>query len=145
MDLLQTLPVYITQVSQRHTDAFCQQLTYSKANMHFVKGHIEYLDKAGIADESIDVIISNCVVNLSPDKKRVLEEAYRVLVKGGEFYFSDVYSDRRLPQDVKDNEVLLHADCATYHKQLVQASLVVAVSTCSQHVQVCQLQPFISV
>ena len=93
------------QVSQRHTDAFCQQLKYSKANMSFIKGHIEYLDKAGIADGSIDVIISNCVVNLSPDKKRVLEEAYRVLVNGGEFYFSDVYCDRRLPQDVKDDEV----------------------------------------
>lgn len=74
--------------------------------MRFIEGHIEYLDKAGIADESIHVIISKCVVNLSPDKKRVLQEAYRVLAKGGEFYFSDVYSDRRLPQHVKDHQVI---------------------------------------
>jgi SAM-dependent methyltransferase len=50
--------------------------------------------QAGIADNSIDIIVSNCVVNLSPDKKRVLAEAYRVLAPGGEFYFSDVYCDR---------------------------------------------------
>ena len=93
------------QVSQDHADAFCQELNYKKANMRFIEGHIEYLDKAGIADESIDMIISNCVVNLSPDKRRVLQEAYRVLAKGGEFYFSDVYCDRRLPQHVKDNQV----------------------------------------
>lgn len=73
--------------------------------MRFIKGHIEYLDKADIADESVDIIISNCVVNLSPDKRRVLQEAYRVLAKGGEFYFSDVYCDRRLPQHAKDNQV----------------------------------------
>ena len=78
------------------------------ANMRFIEGHIEYLDKAGIADESFDLVISNCVVNLSPDKKRVLQEAYRVLAKGGEFYFSDVYCDRRLPQHVKDHEVSMH-------------------------------------
>ena len=77
--------------------------------MRFIEGHIEYLSKAGIADESVDMIISNCVVNLSPDKRRVLQEAYRVLAKGGEFYFSDVYCDRRLPQHVKDNQVGLHA------------------------------------
>ena len=73
--------------------------------MHFIKGHIEYLDKAGIADKSTDIVISNCVVNLSPDKLRVIQEAYRVLAPGGEFYFSDVYCDRRLPQHVKDDKV----------------------------------------
>lgn len=79
--------------------------------MRFVEGHIEYLDKAGIADESFDLVISNCVVNLSPDKKRVLREAYRVLANGGELYFSDVYCDRRLPQHVKDHEVNISCIC----------------------------------
>ena len=92
-------------MSQDHAEAFCQELKYKKLNMQFIEGHIEYLDRAGIADESVDMIISNCVVNLSPDKRRVLQEAYRVLAKGGEFYFSDVYCDRRLPQHVKDNQV----------------------------------------
>ncbi|KAL3142960.1 hypothetical protein ABBQ38_003245 [Trebouxia sp. C0009 RCD-2024] len=94
------------QVSRDHADAYCQELKYRKPNMRFVEGHIEYLDQAGIADESVNIIISNCVVNLSPDKRRVLQEAYRVLAKGGEFYFSDVYCDRRLPQHVKDNQIL---------------------------------------
>ena len=50
-------------------------------------------------------VISNCVVNLSPDKPRVIREAYRVLRPGGELYFSDVYCDRRLPEVVQKDEV----------------------------------------
>ncbi|KAK9863726.1 hypothetical protein WJX84_004714 [Apatococcus fuscideae] len=74
--------------------------------MRYVNGHIEFLDKAGIKDNSVDIIISNCVVNLSPDKQRVLSEAYRVLAPGGEMYFSDVYSDRRMPKEAQEHEVL---------------------------------------
>jgi arsenite methyltransferase len=73
--------------------------------MRFVEGHIEYLDKAGIKDESVDLIISNCVINLSPDKRRVLREAYRVLAPGGEMYFSDVYSSRRVSEAAQKDEV----------------------------------------
>eukprot|EP00239_Pterosperma_sp_CCMP1384_P001241 CAMPEP_0197847870 /NCGR_PEP_ID=MMETSP1438-20131217/7361_1 /TAXON_ID=1461541 /ORGANISM="Pterosperma sp., Strain CCMP1384" /LENGTH=444 /DNA_ID=CAMNT_0043459929 /DNA_START=188 /DNA_END=1523 /DNA_ORIENTATION=- len=95
------------EVARKHGPAYCTEtLGYKENNMKYIKGHIEYLDKAGIEDESVDVIISNCVVNLSPDKKRVLSEAYRVLEAGGEFYFSDVYCDRRLPQEVVEDEVL---------------------------------------
>ena len=83
--------------------------------MRFVEGHIEYLDKAGLADESVDMVISNCVVNLSPDKARVLTEAYRVLAPGGEFYFSDVYCDRRLPQHVRQHKVRFDLRCACVH------------------------------
>lgn len=93
-------------VAREHTAEFTAKLGYAKPNMEFVHGHIEYLDKAGIADNSIDIIVSNCVVNLSPDKKRVLAEAYRVLAPGGEFYFSDVYCDRRLPLETQKHEVL---------------------------------------
>ena len=73
--------------------------------MRFVEGHIELLDEAGIKDESVDILISNCVINLSPDKARVLREAYRVLAPGGEMYFSDVYCDRRVPAHVQKDEV----------------------------------------
>ena len=62
---------------------------------------------ANVADESVDMIISNCVINLSPDKPAVLREAHRVLANGGEFYFSDVYCDRRLPEDLRSHEILL--------------------------------------
>ncbi len=53
----------------------------------------------------VNIVLSNCVVNLSPDKARVLAEAYRVLRAGGEFYFSDVYSDRRVSAEAQQDEV----------------------------------------
>ena len=87
-------------------------LGYKTSNMRFLNGHIEYLDQAGIADGSIDLIISNCVINLSPDKEQVLREAYRVLAAGGEMYFSDVYSDRRVPEEAKKNEVCSNISCS---------------------------------
>ena len=80
-------------------------LGYKRSNLTFVEGKIERLDQAGISDSSVDLVISNCVVNLSPDKQRVLSEAYRVLAPGGEFYFSDVYCDRRLPAEVLQHQV----------------------------------------
>ena len=93
------------QVAREHADAYCQQtLGYKASNMRFVQGHIELLDEAGISDESVDLVISNCVINLSPDKAQVLREAYRVLTPGGEMYFSDVYCDRRLPESVQKDE-----------------------------------------
>ena len=73
--------------------------------MRFVKGHIELLDEAGIAGESMDLIISNCVINLSPDKGRVIQQAFRVLAPGGEMYFSDVYCNRRVPESAQKDEV----------------------------------------
>ena len=101
------IPVGLLQVACRHKEQFANTLGYKDCNMNFVKGHIEYLDKAGIADESVDLIISNCVINLSPDKERVFQEAYRVLAPGGEMYFSDIYSDRRVSEEAKCNKVCL--------------------------------------
>ncbi|KAG2439076.1 hypothetical protein HYH02_006603 [Chlamydomonas schloesseri] len=96
------------EVAISHADAYCKdKLGYAKSNMTFIQGEIEYLDKAGIKDSCVDLIISNCVINLSPDKARVLSEAYRVLAPGGEMHFSDVYCDRRLPQSVRTHPVLL--------------------------------------
>ena len=63
-----------------------------------------------IPDNSIDLVVSNCVVNLSPNKKSVFSEAYRVLKPGGEMYFSDVYSDRRIPEKLLHDPVL-HGEC----------------------------------
>ena len=73
--------------------------------MQFLTGHIELLERAGIKDESVDLVISNCVINLSPDKTSVIKEAYRVLKPGGEMYFSDVYASRRVPQAVQQDKV----------------------------------------
>lgn len=89
-----------------HTDRF----GYKNANTHFVNGHIEDLRACGLDDESVDVIVSNCVVNLSTEKHRVFNEAFRVLKPGGELYLSDVVVDRRLPSDIA-RDPLLYAEC----------------------------------
>jgi len=82
-------------------------LGYAAPNMRFVSGRIEALGEAGIADASVDLVISNCVVNLSADKRAVLREVHRVLADGGEMYFSDVYCDRRLPAAARADPVLV--------------------------------------
>jgi len=94
-------------VAKRHCDWHTARYGYSRSNVEFVQGQIEDLASAGLADNSIDVVVSNCVINLSPSKKQVLSEIFRVLKPGGELYFSDVYADRRIPPALKMDPVLL--------------------------------------
>jgi len=77
------------------------------ANVEFKKGYIEDLASAGIGDASVDVVISNCVINLSPDKDRVFSEIRRVLKDGGVLYFSDIFADRRVPEEISAHPLLL--------------------------------------
>ncbi|GIX23551.1 MULTISPECIES: methyltransferase domain-containing protein [Caldimonas] len=83
---------------------------FGHANVRFVKGYIERLDALDLQPGSFDVIVSNCVVNLSPDKPAVLAGVQHLLKPGGEFYFSDVYADRRVPAAVKSDPVL-YGEC----------------------------------
>ena len=74
--------------------------SYGYENVEFRLGEIERLP---IGDESVDVIISNCVINLSPNKSKVFQEAYRVLKPGGRLIVSDIVSERALPDEIKND------------------------------------------
>ena len=93
-------------VARAHKDWHRERFGYKTSNVRFLKGYIEQLDKLDLPDNSFDIIISNCVINLSPDKEAVLKQAYRLLKPGGEVYFSDVYADRRVPQALREDKVL---------------------------------------
>jgi arsenite methyltransferase len=106
------------EVADRHRDWHAQRYGYARSNVDFVHGYIEDLAACGIADASVDVVVSNCVLNLSPEKRRVFAEILRVLKPGGELYFSDVFADRRIPTALRDDPVLL-GEClagAMYHE-----------------------------
>lgn len=94
------------EVARRHVDAHTSRFGYDAPNVDFRTGYIEDLRTAGIDNDSVDVVISNCVVNLSPHKRRVFEEIFRVLKPGGELYFSDVFADRRIPAEISADPVL---------------------------------------
>ncbi len=94
-------------VAERHRDHHQRQFGHPASNVRLVQGYIEDLEAAGIATGSVDVVVSNCVINLSPDKRRVFSEILRVLKPGGELYFSDVFAGRRVPRELMKDELLL--------------------------------------
>ena len=77
------------------------------ANVEFLKGEIEHIP---LPDNSVDVIISNCVINLAADKDRVLREAFRVLKPGGRFAVSDVVTRGAIPEGIR-RDMLLWVGC----------------------------------
>ena len=83
-----------------------ERFGYKSSNVKLLHGYIEDLKSLGIEDNSIDVVISNCVINLSPAKESVFKEIYRVLKPGGELYFSDVFADRRIPASLAADPAL---------------------------------------
>lgn len=95
-------------VAEKHRSHHAQVFGFD--NVRFVQGYIERLDELGLEPGSFDVIVSNCVVNLSPDKDAVLRGVQGLLKPGGEFYFSDVYADRRVPDAVR-NDPVLYGEC----------------------------------
>ncbi|CAL8373238.1 arsenite methyltransferase [Gadus morhua] len=96
----------LLEVARTYTDYHTQAFGYKAPNIRFVQGYLEALNEAGIEGSAYDICISNGAVNLCPDKKPVLQEAYRVLKEGGELYFSDVYSSGRLTEEIRNSNVL---------------------------------------
>ncbi|MEO1171853.1 MAG: methyltransferase domain-containing protein [Myxococcota bacterium] len=97
-------------VARAHREWQRERLGYAESNVEFVTGYIEDLSGLGLEPGSADVVVSNCVVNLSPRKDLVLEQVHRILKEGGEFYLSDVVVDRRLPQELA-RDPLLYSEC----------------------------------
>lgn len=96
--------------ARSHVTWHMDRFGYDTPNVEFLEGFIEDLPALELERASFDVIVSNCVVNLSIDKRAVLEGVFDLLRPGGEFYFSDVYADRRL-EDAARNDPVIYGEC----------------------------------
>jgi SAM-dependent methyltransferase len=97
-------------VARAHVDWHAAAFGHAKPNVRFLQGYIERLGDLGLEPSSFDVVVSNCVINLSLDKPAVLDAVYGLLKPGGELYFSDVYADRRIPAHLAQDPVL-YGEC----------------------------------
>lgn len=97
-------------IAKRHVEAQARRFGYDAPNVSFHLGGIEDLSESGIEDDSVDVVLSNCVINLSPEKRAVFKEIFRVLKPGGELLFSDIFADRRVPASLTRDQVV-HGEC----------------------------------
>lgn len=98
------------EVANRHVSYHMEKFGHSSVNVEFKNGQIEKLDELAVAEDSLDLIISNCVINLSTDKPKVLSDCYKMLKQGGEMYFSDVYVNKRIPKNLADDPVI-YGEC----------------------------------
>jgi arsenite methyltransferase len=97
------------EVARKNVAPIMANLGYEKANVEFKKGRIEEIPAE---DDSIDVVISNCVINLCPNKELVFGEIRRILKPGGEFLIADIVADRRIPEHLAQDE-RLYSECMT--------------------------------
>lgn len=82
-------------MARSHAPVVAANLGYPKSNVDFRKG---YADAMPVENNTVDLIVSNCVINLAPDKSKVFQEMYRVLKPGGRFTISDIVADQPVPQ-----------------------------------------------
>ena len=111
------------EVAMRHVKEQTKRFGYNRPNVKFVLDYLENLGRH-FKEESLDLVVSNCVVNLVEDKECLLRQVYRTLKFGGEFYFSDIYTDRRLPKGLRTDPAL-YGEClggALYWKDFERIS-----------------------
>ncbi|WP_410512408.1 arsenite methyltransferase [Paenibacillus sp. BR2-3] len=94
-------------------------------NTEFRLGEIEYLP---VADNTVNVIISNCVINLSPDKQQVFHEAFRVLQPGGRLAISDIVTTAELPPEIKNDLNELYSGCISGASSVADLEAMLAES-----------------
>lgn len=92
-------------IAEKYKEYHRNTYNYQNSNVEFIKGYMEELDTL-IDKNSIDIVVSNCVINLSPNKEKVIQGVFNILKNGGEFYFSDVYSNQRIPENLKQSNIL---------------------------------------
>lgn len=97
-------------VALEHEAWHAERFGYSKPNTRFLKGYIEALDQLDLEPGSFDLIISNCVINLSTDKPAVFAGVRHLLKPDGVMHFADVYAERAVPEELRTDPVL-YGEC----------------------------------
>lgn len=110
-------------VARKYVDEQTRRFGYARPNVSFMHDYIENFG-GYVGAGTLDLVTSNCVVNLVEDKESLIRQVYRALRPGGEFFFSDVYADRRLPGELRTDPVL-YGECmggALYWKDFERMS-----------------------
>jgi len=119
------------EVAKRYIDYHTEVYGYKTPNAVFIHDYLENLSKH-FSPQSLDLVVSNCVVNLVEDKASLLRQVYDVLKEGGEFYFADIYADRRLAEEVRKDPIL-YGEClggALYYKDFERLARRVGFIDC---------------
>ena len=98
------------QVALEHEQWHAERFGYAKPNTRFLKGYIEELDQLDLEPASFDLIISNCVINLSTDKPAVFAGVRHLLKPDGVMHFADVYAEREVPAELRTDPIL-YGEC----------------------------------
>ena len=118
-------------VARAHEAWHAERFGYEKPNTRFVKGYLEQLGELDLEPGSFDLIISNCVINLSPQKGQVFAEAFRVLKPGGRLAISDTVTTATLPAEVQA-DLALHAACISGAATIAELEAILAQSGFTQ-------------